>query len=122
MPDVEYIFARLGLRPNYCGFQQAAYAVSLAVKNPDLLLHVTKCLYPEVALHFHTSAACVERNIRAAVHLAWERNSGLLIRLSENTLEQRPTSSEFLSIMTMYCLSGGKGEEESVRENVTVQP
>ncbi|MCE2603975.1 sporulation initiation factor Spo0A C-terminal domain-containing protein, partial [Pseudomonas aeruginosa] len=54
----------LGITANYTGFYYTSYAVYLAMEDMECLSLVTKYLYPEVAKHYHTTPACVERNIR----------------------------------------------------------
>ena len=104
MSDIHALLLRLGIPPCSYGFLQTAYAVSLALEKPEILHHITKCLYPDVAKHYHTSAACVERNIRSAVECAWERRRDLLIDLSCGFWEDRPTASEFLAVVVLELL------------------
>lgn len=90
---------QLGITSNYTGFFHAAYAVSLAVQQPERLLLVTKWLYPEVAKRYGTTSGCVERNIRTVVRVAWASNRPLLEALARRQLDSRPTASQFLSIL-----------------------
>lgn len=104
-PDISQIYTllyQLGLTANYTGFFYISYAVYLAVQQPDRLLLVTKWLYPEVAKHYATTWRCVERNIRTAVNVVWDTNSELLEALARHPLPQRPTASEFLSILALH--------------------
>ena len=61
------LLCQLGITANYNGFFHAAYAVSLAIQNPNRLRLVTKRLYPEVAKRYVTNWKSVERNIRTVV-------------------------------------------------------
>lgn len=105
MNDIFIFLLRLGIPPNSCGFLQTAYAISLSIEEPDRLQLITKCLYPDVARHFHTSAACVEHNIRTAIDAAWKHNPNLLWQISYGFLSSRPTTSEFLSVAVLYFLT-----------------
>ena len=49
MTDIYDLLLRLGVTANYIGFFHTAFAVHLAIQEPERLLLVTKCLYPEVA-------------------------------------------------------------------------
>ena len=89
----------LGVTANYTGFFHAAYAIYLVVDNPRRLLRVTKNLYPEVAKHYYTSAACVERNIRTIVELAWKNNRQLLKQMAMYNVSSKPTPSQFIAIL-----------------------
>lgn len=102
MSDIYTLLLTLGVPPNSRGFLQTAYAVSLALSEKSRLLHITKSLYPDVAHHFHTSASCIERNIRIAVNAAWDHDSEKLVSISCGFLTSKPTASEFLSILVLY--------------------
>lgn len=95
----------LGVTANYIGFFHSAFAVCLALQNPNRLLLVTKWLYPEVAKHYSTSWHCVERNIRTVSKHAWTRNRLLLESLASRILPNPPSASDFLAILTSYLIS-----------------
>lgn len=97
--DVLY---QLGLTANYTGFFHTAYAAQLALQSPQRLCLVTKWLYPDVAAHYNTTPAAVERNIRASVFRIWNEASPQLNKLSCVPLSERPTSARFLAILVSY--------------------
>ncbi len=99
---------RLGATANYKGFSYAAYAMALCAQRPELLLLVTKDLYPEVAKQYRTTWKAVERNIRTLVAMIWTRNPDLLGQIAGGPLEERPRSAEFLAI-TAADLRRGDG-------------
>ena len=88
----------LGLVGEHTYFFHTAYALRLALKNPQRLCCVTKWLYPEVACHYDTTTAAVERNLRIAASLAWERSPRLLERMAGRPLKRCP-ASRFLAIL-----------------------
>ena len=90
----------MGITANYAGFFHTSYAAWLVVEEPQRLRLVTKTLYPQVALHYGTNWRCVERNIRTAVQIAWDRNRPLLENLARRPLVNRPSASLFLAILT----------------------
>ncbi len=91
---------RLGVTANYKGYAYAAYAAALCVERPDLLLLVTKNLYPEVARRYQTTWQAVERGIRSVIAVVWARNPALLGRMAGGALEGKPRSTQFLAIIT----------------------
>lgn len=102
-PDISEIYSllyQLGLTANCTGFFHTSYAVYLAVQQPERLLLVTKWLYPDVAKQYATNWKCVERNIRTAVHIAWETNPELLELLAHYPLAEKPTASAFIAILS----------------------
>ena len=91
---------------NYKGFRQSAYAVFLAVKEPDRLGLVTKWLYPAVADRYASSCGAAERNIRTAAAVAWKNNPVLLSELAGYTLDVKPTAAQFISILACHVGRG----------------
>ena len=98
---------RLGVTAEYKGCPYAAYAVALCAERPDLLLLVTKNLYPEVARQYRTTWQAVERNIRTVVGVVWKRNPALLEQMAGGPLEGRPRSARFLAIVSGGLRDGG---------------
>lgn len=90
---------RLGVTPNYAGFDLTAHAVLLCAEQPDSLRLITKRLYPDVARVCGTTSAAVERNIRTAGRIAWRRNRALLEALVQGPLEGPPQNTLFLSLL-----------------------
>ncbi len=97
-----HILSQLGITANYAGFYQTAYAVSLSAHDPDKLLFVSKCIYPDVAARCNTNARCIERNIRTVTKVSWKKNSLLLSELAEYPLSEKPGNAEFLAILATY--------------------
>ena len=91
---------RLGVTANYTGFFYTAYAVELCVEQPDRLLLVTKWLYPEVAKQYTTNWKAVERNIRTAANIIWQRNPALLENFARGPLLRKPPNAQMLAILT----------------------
>ncbi len=94
----------LGITANYTGFCYVSLAVAMAMEDMERLSLVTKRLYPAVARRYNTTASCVERNIRTVVRVAWMNNPGLLKKLSKGGSCGKPTSAQFISILTIYLL------------------
>ena len=105
------LLRRLGVTANYKGYSYTAYALALCAERPDLLLLVTKNLYPEVARRYRTTWQAVERNIRTVIMVVWRRNPTLLDRMADGLLTERPPSTQFLAIATA---SLRRGDQEVV--------
>ena len=75
-----------------------------SVNNPEIINSVTKELYPSVAKNFKTTSSRVERAIRHAIEVAWDR--GDLDILSSyfgytiHSLKGKPTNSEFIAMIS----------------------
>lgn len=72
---VTSILHELGMSPGLKGYSYIHDAVLLALDDPSLLHAVTKAIYPGVARRNGTNASCVERAIRHAIEITWERGS-----------------------------------------------
>ena len=76
----------------------------ITVENMDVINSVTKVLYPEVAKRYHTTPSRVERAIRHAIEVAWDRGDlETLQRFFGYTVSNtkgKPTNSEFIAMIS----------------------
>ena len=98
---------RLGATANYSGFFYTAYAARLCMDEPQRLTLVTKWLYPDVARYYDTNWKAVERSIRTMISNLWNNHTEILGELSGYPMKEKPSPSEFLSILVV-CLSKQK--------------
>ncbi len=110
--DAHDLLYQLGVSANYKGFSQTAYAVSLCMEQPDRLLLVSKLLYPDVAKRYGTNWKAVERDIRTASTIAWERNRPLLESLAKRPLDRRLRTTEFLAVL-FHAVQDDEHQESS---------
>lgn len=90
----------LGIPSHIKGYQFLRDAVYMIFENPDIIGGITKELYPELASKYDTTVSRVERAIRHAVEVSWNRGD---IKLMENIFghsvdidKAKPTNSEFI--------------------------
>ena len=97
------IFLTIGIPANIKGYQFLREAVKLTVEKPELINSITKQLYPKVAEKFLTSSSKVERAIRHAIEVGWNRgradhiNNIFGVRAFD--LRDKPTNGEFIAII-----------------------
>lgn len=103
--EIYDLLYRLGVTANYTGFFHTAYALYLAVQQPERLLLVTKSLYPAVASRYRTNWKSVERNIRTVGAIIWQQNRPLLEALARRPLPRKPSSASLLAILSHGLLS-----------------
>lgn len=98
---------RLGITAKYKGYFYATYAVTLCMEEQELLLSITKRLYPEVARKYKTNWKTVERDIRTVSAAAWSANRLLLEALANRPLDRCLCAAEFISVILNAVLTGG---------------
>ena len=96
----------LGIPAHPRGYQFLRSAVGMCVEDMELVGSVTKLLYPDLAKMYQTTDTKIERAIRNAIEVSWERgNSDLFEELFgyANTVEYtRPTNSEYIAVVADY--------------------
>ena len=93
----------VGVPAHIKGYIYLRTAIIMAVENMDVLNAVTKQLYPDIAREHGTTDTRVERAIRHAIEVAWERgNIDMIQDLFGYTIQAdkgKPTNSEFIALM-----------------------
>ena len=97
------LFLTIGIPAHIKGYQFLRQAVKMVVEDPDRINRITKELYPGIARHFGTSASKVERAIRHAIEVAWNRGRIETLNTAFGckvcTPEDKPTNSEFIAMI-----------------------
>lgn len=97
------IIHELGMPAHIKGYQYVREAIVLTIKDVSMIHAVTKVLYPTVARRHNTTPSCVERAIRHAIEVAWNRGDlDALQRLFGYTVSNtrgKPTNSEFIAMI-----------------------
>lgn len=100
---VSEILYSLGVPPHIKGYQYLRESIIMVCNNPDLLHYITKMLYPQIAEKFEVSSARVERAIRHAIEIAWDRcDKNVLAEYFSTSISYgkgRPTNSEFIAVL-----------------------
>ena len=97
------IFIAVGIPAHIKGYQFLREAIKMAVASPDIINSITKRLYPEVAERFDTSASKVERAIRHAIEVAWNKgkieNINQIFGVKVYSGNEKPTNGEFIALV-----------------------
>lgn len=100
---VTEILHQIGVPAHIKGYQYLREAILMAVDTPDYINAVTKRLYPDIAQKNATTASRVERAIRHAIEVAWDRGDvDTLNRYFGYTIHNmrgKPTNSEFIAMI-----------------------
>ena len=101
--QVTKIIHQIGVPAHIKGYQYLRTAIILTVNDSDIINSVTKILYPTVAKKYQTTTSRVERAIRHAIEVAWDRgdvevlNSYFGYTIQNN--RGKPTNSEFIAMI-----------------------
>lgn len=100
---ISNIFITVGIPAHIKGYQFLREAIKLAIETPDIINSITKKLYPAIADRFSTTASKVERAIRHAIEVAWNRgkieNINSVFGLRVYTSQEKPTNGEFIALV-----------------------
>ena len=101
--EVTAILHEVGVPAHIKGYQYVREAIIIVVQNMDAINAVTKVLYPEVAKRFNTTPSRVERAIRHAIEVAWDRGDLETLQgyfgYTVNSAKGKPTNSEFIAMI-----------------------
>lgn len=101
--EVSRIMHELGIPAHIKGYLYLRDAILMVVDQVDLISRVTKELYPAIAMKYNTTPSRVERAIRHAIEVAWDRgNVDTINAVFGHTVDQekgKPTNSEFIAMI-----------------------
>lgn len=101
--QITRIFHQIGIPAHIKGYQYLRTAILYSVKDGEMIGNITKMLYPSVAKAYKTTTSRVERAIRHAIEVAWDRGDvetlnsyfGYTVQSSRG----KPTNSEFIAMI-----------------------
>lgn len=100
---VTTIIHEIGVPAHIKGYQYLREAIMMTVTNAEVINAVTKVLYPEVAKLYGTTASRVERAIRHAIEVAWDRGDLEILQkyfgYTVSVAKGKPTNSEFIAMI-----------------------
>ncbi len=117
---VTNVIHEIGVPAHIKGYQYLREAIIIAVGDMEVINAITKVLYPQVAKTFSTTPSRVERAIRHAIEVAWDRGDlDTLQRFFGYTVSNtkgKPTNSEFIALIAdRLQLQLRTGELKSIR-------
>ena len=101
--DVTDMIHEIGVPAHIKGYQYLREAIMMSVNDSEMMGSITKLLYPTIAKKYQTTSSRVERAIRHAIEVAWNR--GRMETLDDmfgytiNTGKGKPTNSEFIALI-----------------------
>lgn len=97
------VILNIGIPAHVKGYQYIRQAIMLSIEDANMINSVTKVLYPTVAKIYNTTSSRVERAIRHAIEIAWDRGDVDILNsyfgYTINTGKGKPTNSEFIAMI-----------------------
>ena len=104
--SVKKLLLTIGFPQHVYGYEYILYAMELIHQEPSRIHHITKEIYPDVARHFSTTPARVERAIRHAIQTTWTYgNLQIIYRIFGNSIRPDkfyPTNTQMLAGLYYY--------------------
>lgn len=105
------IFITVGIPAHIKGYQYLREAIKMSIDQPEIINSITKKLYPGIAERFGTSASKVERAIRHAIEVAWNRgkieNINSIFGIKIYSPNDKPTNGEFIALLADKMIMEG---------------
>ena len=115
--QVTSIIHEIGVPAHIKGYQYLREAIMIAVDDMDVINAVTKVLYPEVARRFNTTPSRVERAIRHAIEVAWDRGDLETLQkffgYTVSNAKGKPTNSEFIAMIADRLVLEQRGQQQA---------
>ena len=100
---VTNVIHEVGVPAHIKGYQYLREAIIMVVTNTDMINQITKQLYPDIAVKYHTTPSRVERAIRHAIEVAWGRGRQEVVErifgYTVSASKGKPTNSEFIAMI-----------------------
>ena len=101
--DVTQMLHEIGIPAHIKGYQYLRDAIIMSVRDTEMLSSVTKILYPTIAKTHKTTPSRVERAIRHAIEVAWDRGDLETLQkyfgYTVSNAKGKPTNSEFIAMI-----------------------
>ena len=113
--DVSGLLSRMGISASIKGYHYIRKAVMMAVEDEEVLIGITKGMYPDIAKCYKTTASKVERAVRHAIESSWKKGGkDVYFEFSEYYAKDKPTNGQFIAAMSEYFrLHHKKGKKNS---------
>ena len=110
--QVTAVIHEVGVPAHIKGYQYVREAIIIAVQDMSVISAVTKVLYPEVAKRYNTTPSRVERAVRHAIEVAWDRGDLETLQryfgYTVSNTKGKPTNSEFIAMIADKIRLEGK--------------
>lgn len=101
--EISLFLNNLGIAPSIRGFHYLRTSILWTIKNSEVVINVTKTLYPSLAKEYNTTESKVERAMRHAITTVWKNGGDVTYReLVGFPVNQKPMNSQFIAAVAEY--------------------
>lgn len=101
--EITQVMLAMGIPANIKGYQYLREGILLSMDDMEMVNYITKMLYPSIAKRYNTTSSRVERSIRHAIDVAWNRGSianiDKIFGYPVYFQKEKPTNSEFIAFI-----------------------
>ena len=113
--DISRLLNKMGIVASIKGYHFIRKGIMMAVENEDIVLCMTKGLYPDIAREYDTTPAKVERAIRHAIESTWKRKGKeIFSEFAGYCPLEKPTNGQFIAALSEYFRMLYKKEEKKL--------
>lgn len=116
--EITEILHEVGIPAHIKGYTYLRSSIIEAYYNHELLGQVTKVLYPDIARMYNTTSSRVERAIRHAIEVAWNRGNteaiDSIFGYTVSAVKSKPTNSEFIAMISDKLRLAHKTKQNSI--------
>ncbi len=113
--EISILLSRMGISASIKGYHFIRRAVMMAVEDQEVLVGITKGLYPDIAKAYKTTASKVERAIRHAIESAWKKNGPqVYFEVAGYLPPEKPTNGQFIAAVSEYFRLNGEERPKKI--------
>ena len=113
--DISAVLSRMGISASIKGYHYIRKAALMAVEDEEVLIGITKGLYPDLGKYYKTTASKVERGIRHAIESAWKKNGAhVYFEVVGYMKVDKPTNGQFIAAVAEYFRLGMQPKSEKI--------
>ena len=108
---ISELLREIGMPAKLNGYDYVRYSIIYVLENPKAIHKITKDLYPTIAEEYKTTSSRVERSIRHAIEVSWNRGDTEIFQeyfgYSIDANRGKPTNGEFIARLVDHIRLGG---------------
>lgn len=113
--EISVLLSRMGISASIKGYHFIRKAVMMAVEDEEVLVGITKGLYPDIAKMYKTTASKVERAIRHAIESAWKKNGPqVYFEVAGYLPSEKPTNGQLIAALSEYFRLQGEERPKKI--------